>query len=71
MLKHYFINNLHSYIAEFKLRFYVLLDTNTGLNFLFIVEVPPLGKCRPRQLAPPTFCYATEIRWFEGNYGSF
>jgi len=34
-----------------------LLDTNTGLNFLFIVEVPPLGKCRPGRPGP--CCYAT------------
>ena len=40
-------------MAEFKLRFDVLLDTNTGLNFLFIVEVPPFGKCHPGG-PPPT-----------------
>ena len=41
-----------SYVAEFKLRFYVLLGTNTGLNFLFIIDVPPLGKCCPGRPAP-------------------
>ena len=30
-------------MAEFKLRFYLLLDTNTGLNFLFYLS----WKCRP------------------------
>jgi len=51
-----------SYIAEFKLRFYVLLDTNTGLNlnFLLIVEVPSLGKCSPGRPHSPPFRYATD-----------
>jgi len=44
---HSSLSIISNYIAEFKLRFYVPLNTNTGLNFLFIVEVPPLGKCRP------------------------
>ena len=40
-------------IAELKLRFYISLNTSTGLNLLFIVEVPPLGKWRPGRPAPP------------------
>ena len=48
-----------SYIAEFKLRFYVSLNTSTGL---FIVELPPLSKCRPgRPAPPPAHCYCWPV----------
>jgi len=52
-------------LLNYKLRFYVLLDTNTGLNFLFIVEVPPLGKCRPGRSPIPFRCAtaSTSPRW--------
>jgi len=52
-MKTFILSIICSYIAEFKLRFYILLDTNTGLNFLFIIKVLPLVKCHPGQ--PPPF----------------
>jgi len=57
-LKHFDIckNTILSIIC---LRFYVLLDTNTGLNFLFVVDVLPLGKCPGLSLAPCRYTTAT------------
>jgi len=34
----------------------------TGLNFLFIVEVPPLSKCRTGRPAPGGTCWGAALR---------